>query len=121
MGEKIKSFTDLNAWKEGHKLVLMIYKVTSDFPKHEIYCLVMQMRRAAISITSNTSERFSRTSAKEKRQFYSISAGSISELQNQLMVCKDVGYISKEIFDRIAKQTVTVSKLVRGLIKYTES
>jgi len=63
---KIRSFTDLNAWREGHKLVLMIYKITDKFPQPEIFCLVVQMRRAVISITSNIAEGFSRQTSKEK-------------------------------------------------------
>lgn len=58
--EKIKFFTDLNCWKEAHKLVIIIYKSTKSFPKEEIYGLINQMRRAAVSITSNIAEGFSR-------------------------------------------------------------
>ncbi len=85
---KLKSFTDLNAWKEGHKLVLMIYSTTKLFPKEEMFGLISQMRRCAISITSNIAEGFSRQSYKEKLQFYSMSLGSVTELQNQLLVGK---------------------------------
>lgn len=59
-GNKIQSFTDLNVWKEGHELVLNIYKITDIFPKKEIFCLTSQIRRAAISITLNIAEGFSR-------------------------------------------------------------
>ena len=76
---KIKSFTDLNAWKEGHQLVLLVYKITSTFPKNEAYSLVDQMRRCVISITSNVAEGFSRRTKKEKIQFYYMSIGSITE------------------------------------------
>ena len=58
--EKIKSFTDLNVWKEGHKLVLMVYDITRAFPKEEVFGLVSQMRRCSVSITSNIAEGFSR-------------------------------------------------------------
>ena len=84
-GNKIKSFTDLNAWKEGHKLVLMIYGITKQFPKEEIFGLTSQIRRCVVSITLNIAEGFSRQSYKEKVRFYSISLGSITELQNQLL------------------------------------
>lgn len=119
MEVKIKSFTDLQAWKEGHELVLIVYKITKEFPKDEMFGLVSQMRRAVISVTSNIAEGFSRISRKEKKQFYSTALGSITELQNQLLVCRDVGYIQKEDFVKIAQQTIVVSKLVRGLVKYT--
>lgn len=87
---KIKNFTDLIAWQEAHKLVLLIYKITDQFPQKEIYALTSQMRRAAISVTSNIAEGFSRKSSKEKIQFYYMSTGSLAELQNQLIVSKDI-------------------------------
>lgn len=70
MKQKIESFRDLNAWREGHKLVLAIYKITKTFPKDELYGLVSQMRRCAVSIASNIAEGFSRQSYKEKVQLY---------------------------------------------------
>lgn len=114
---KIKSFTDLDAWKEGHELVLMVYKTTETFPKEELFCITNQMRRCAISITSNIAEGFSRSSVKEKLQFYSISLGSTTELQSQLMVSKDIKYITNATFLEIADQTVKVHKIINGLIK----
>lgn len=113
--KKIKSFTDLYAWQEGHELVLLIYKETEKFPKKEIFCLVSQMRRAVISITSNIAEGFSRNSSKEKFQFYNIAHGSTTELQNQLLIARDIGYINNDIFNSIAQQTITVTKLLYGL------
>ena len=114
---KIKSFTDLVAWQEGHQLVLMIYKETDTFPKKETFSLIDQMRRCAVSITSNVAEGFSRRTKKEKIWFYFIAKGSLTELQNQLLIAKDVGYLKRKRFDDIAQQTVQVSKLVQGLIK----
>lgn len=113
----IKSFTDLNAWIEGHRLVLMIYTMTKLFPKEEMFGLVSQMRRCAVSITSNIAEGFSRQSYKEKIQFYSVAQGSVTELQNQLLVARDVGFIGNEKFQEIALQSVTVHKIINGLIK----
>ena len=118
---KIKSFTDLNAWKEGHKLVLMIYDITKQFPKEEMFGLVSQIRRCAVSITSNIAEGFSRLSYKEKARFYSISLGSITELQNQILIAKDVNYITKEQFQNIAKQSIKVHKITNGLIKSSKN
>lgn len=114
---KIKSFTDLNAWKEGHNLVLEIYRVTKTFPPDEKFGLASQMRRCAVSITSNIAEGFSRKSKKEKAQFLYMSLGSVTELQNQLLIAKDLSYVNTTDFKSIADQTVVVSKLINGLIK----
>lgn len=119
--DKIKDFTDLNAWKEGHKLVLMIYDITKIFPKEEQFGLINQLRRASVSLTSNIAEGFSRKSYKEKSQFYSMSLGSLTEIQNQLLIAKDTNYITSSEFDRITKQTITVSKLTNGLIKSSKA
>ncbi len=113
----IKSFTDLNAWKEGHKLVLLIYKFTAPFPKEEKFGLIDQMRRCAVSITSNIAEGFSRRGKKEKAQFFYTALGSVTELQNQLLIARDIGYLSQINFKVLAEKTITVSKLINGLIK----
>src|SRR4051812_27040545 len=94
----IQTFKDLDAWKHGHQFVLGIYKVTRSFPREELFGLVSQMRRCAVSITSNIAEGFSRASFKEKSQFYSIAQGSVTELQNQLLISKDIGYITESEF-----------------------
>ena len=118
MSEKIQSFVDLDAWKEGHRLVIGIYRLTREFPKEEIFGLVSQMRRCAVSVTSNIAEGFSRQSSKEKQQFFSISQGSLIELQNQLLIARDVGYVDRETFKKQADQTVKVQKIINGLVKY---
>jgi four helix bundle protein len=107
----------LIAWQEGHKLVLAIYKITEDFPKKEVFGLTNQTRRASVSITSNIAEGFSRKTAKEKIQFYSMSVGSLTELQNQLVIARDIKYLLKNDFNKVAKQTVLVHKLICGLKK----
>jgi four helix bundle protein len=114
---KISSFTQLDTWKEAHKLVLLIYKFTKLFPKEETYSLVDQLRRAAVSIVSNIAEGFSRQSYKEKVQFYSTAQGSVTEVQAQLLVARDLGYISTTQFQEVAPLTVVVHKLITGLIK----
>lgn len=114
---KIETFTDLNVWKEGHKLVLFIYQETKSFPKDETYGLISQMRRAAVSITSNVAEGFGRQSYAEKVQFYSISKGSLAELQNQLIVSKDLKYMNEISFQKGLDQSTIVNKLLTGIIK----
>jgi len=120
-GNKIKSFTDLIAWKEGHQMVLEIYYITAKFPKEEIFGLTNQLRRAIVSFTSNIAEGFSRKSYKEKVQFYSMALGSLTEVQNQLLIAKDIKYISKKQFDKLAQTTILLSKLTNGLIKKSKT
>lgn len=117
----IESFFDLHAWQEGHKLVLAVYKLLADFPKYENYGLSDQIRRCSVSITSNIAEGFSRRSKNEKLQFYSMSLGSLTELQNQLTIARDVGYLDREIYNSLLSQTTVVQKLLHGLSKTTFS
>lgn len=114
---KISSFTDLIVWQKAHKLVLEIYLITKTFPREELYGLVDQMRRCAVSITSNIAEGFSRQGLKEKIQFYYVSLGSVTELQNQLLISRDLGYINNSQFNDLANKTIEVHKLLNGLIK----
>ncbi|SRR3989344_2959875 len=118
---KIDSFTDLKVWQEGHKLVLMIYKITRSFPKSETYSLVDQMRRAAASITANITEGFARQSFKEKVQFYYLSKGSLSELKNFLFIAKDVGYLDEKEFRSAMEQADLVDKILQGFIKKSKT
>jgi four helix bundle protein len=116
----ITRFTDLDAWKEGHSLVLAVYKSTKTFPKDELFALTNQIRRCVVSITSNIAEGFSRQSVKEKIQFYCISLGSITELHNQLMIARDVNYISAQEYSEIEAQLIKAHKILNGLIRSTK-
>lgn len=116
----IRSFTDLHAWQEGHGLVIEIYKATKRFPKNELFALTSQIRRAAVSITSNIAEGFGRSSWPEKSHFYSFAAGSLTEVQNQLLVARDVGYITSSVFAQLFEQTCKVEILLRALLKKTK-
>jgi len=119
--KKIQSFTDLNAWKESHKLVLLVYKHTAYFPKGEIFGLTNQIRRAVVSIVSNIAEGFGRQSYKEKTQFYSIAQGSNLELQSQMLVARDIRFLKEEEFKEIANQSIIAGKLLSGLIRTTKA
>jgi len=119
--DKIRTFKDLDAWKEAHALVLFTYMLTKKFPKDELFGLVNQMRRCAVSITSNIAEGFSRSSYKEKIQFYSIALGSVTELQSQLLISRDVGYLMKDDHAKAESQVVLVHKILNGLIKGSRS
>ncbi|OGE87965.1 MAG: hypothetical protein A3J07_02255 [Candidatus Doudnabacteria bacterium RIFCSPLOWO2_02_FULL_49_13] len=117
---KITTFQDLDAWKQGHKLVLLVYAITKSFPKEEVFALVSQMRRCAVSITSNLAEGFSRASFRDKAYFYSMALGSLTELQNQLLISKDLVYLSNDKFAEPYEQSVRVHKIINGLIKSTK-
>ncbi len=117
MGKPIQSFTDLNAWRHGHQLVLEIYRATNKFPKSEAYALVDQIRRAVVSVTSNIAEGFRRSSDADQKHFFTMSLGSLSEIQNQLLIARDLGYLSNKAFQLLADQTVIVAKLLQGLRK----
>ena len=80
--QKIKTFRDLISWQEGHNLVLMIYEVTKTFPREEAFGLTTQLRRAAVSCTSNIAEGFSRLTANDKAHFYTMALGSLTEIQS---------------------------------------
>ncbi|MFA5130551.1 MAG: four helix bundle protein [Patescibacteria group bacterium] len=114
--ETLKDFTQLLVWQQGHDLVLETYKVTKTFPREELFCLVSQMRRAAISITSNITEGFGRRSIPDKKHFYVIATGSASELTNQFMIAKDLSYLEKEKYDACSKKLISISKLLGRLI-----
>ncbi|OGZ72239.1 MAG: hypothetical protein A2908_03775 [Candidatus Staskawiczbacteria bacterium RIFCSPLOWO2_01_FULL_38_12b] len=112
----IKAFTDLKAWQESHKFVLLIYHITKKFPKEELFGLTSQMQRAAVSITSNIAEGFGRQTYKEKVQFYYMAQGSLTELKNQLIISKDIGYLEYAEFDQLVKQSNISHQLLQGLI-----
>lgn len=119
--KKISHFKDLRVWQEAHKLVLLIYKETKNFPKEETYSLVDQMRRAAVSVTSNIAEGFGRYSYPEKTHFYYLAKGSLTELENQLLIALDVEYILQLQANEIQSQIETSHELLQGLIRKSKS
>ncbi|HSW89958.1 MAG TPA: four helix bundle protein [Patescibacteria group bacterium] len=117
----IKTFRDLNTWKEAHSLVLLVYSLLKKFPAEERYALSDQLRRAVISISSNIAEGFSRQTKKEKQQFYFMSKGSLTEIENQLLVARDLHYISDDEFLKVESKIHSVGMLLTGLIRSTSS
>lgn len=115
--KKIQSFTDLVAWQEGHKLVLTVYTATKNFPKEEMFSLTNQLRRAVVSVTSNIAEGFNRKTLNDKSHFYIMAHGSVAEVQNQLLIARDLNYCTQKQFSQIAEQTILTHKLLTGLIK----
>lgn len=118
---KIQTFTDLKVWQEGHKLVVMVYKITKHFPKEETYSLVDQMRRAASSITANIAEGFGRQTYREKVQFYYLAQGSLVELKNFILIAKDVGYINQKYLKDLAEQSNLTHQLLQGFIRKSKT
>jgi four helix bundle protein len=101
---KTKTHKDLDIWKLGIELVKEIYILTKKFPASEQYCLVSQLRRCAVSIPSNIAEGAARSSKKEYIQFLYIALGSLSELETQLIISKELKYMSdSEVFEKIEK------------------
>ncbi|OGM05981.1 hypothetical protein A2125_02455 [Candidatus Woesebacteria bacterium GWB1_43_5] len=118
---KIENFTDLETWKKAHELVLAIYKAVGKFPEREKFILSSQILRASISISSNIAEGFGRKGLKEKQQFYFVAQTSTVEVQNQLIIAKDVGYLDNLEFDNLWEKTVVIRKLLFGLIRSIKS
>lgn len=109
----------LEAWKSAMALVSGVYQITRSFPKEEIYGLTAQMRRAAVSIPSNIAEGAARTGHKEFAQFLSIAKGSLSELETQLLISAELGFLDRShgIFQQTDKVSVLLSGLHRSLGK----
>lgn len=121
MSIKVKTYKDLLVWQQAHQVVLQLYRLTNQFPRTERYSLTDQVRRAAVSITSNIAEGFSRQSRKEKIQFYYISLGSLTEVDNQITIAKDLGYINQLEYDQLANQIKSVYMLLRRLVNSATS
>jgi four helix bundle protein len=92
--EKITSHKDLKVWQESMDLVIQIYKLAENFPKHEVYGLSSQIRRASISIPSNIAEGAGRKGGKEFTRFLYIALGSLSEIETQLEMSQRLNYIN---------------------------
>lgn len=108
----------LLAWQESITLVKQVYEISSHYPKEEIYGLTSQMRRAAVSIPSNIAEGAARDSATEFTRFLIISRGSLSELETQVLIAKELGYYHDE---KISEQIDKVFALIGGLLKSVRS
>jgi len=108
----------LDAWKEAMALVSTVYRATQSFPKEELYGLTSQLRRSAVSIPSNIAEGAARRGRREFSQFLNIAMGSISELETQLLIAVDLGYLpnNTSAFALIER----VSKLVHGLHEHVQ-
>ena len=117
----MKSHKDLDVWKRSVVLVTFIYEVTKKFPKEEIYGLTNQIRRAAISISSNIAEGAARNHSKEFIQFLYISLGSISELETQVIISLNLGFLIQDDSIKIQNELTELRRMILGLIRSLEN
>lgn|SRR3989338_2293368 len=114
MGGKIETFRDIIAWQKAHQMVLSVYKLSRKFPKEELFVLVSQIRRAAISVPANIVEGFRRRSLKDSLNFYRIADASLEELKYHLLLSHDLGYISTQEYTIFINESEEAGKLLTG-------
>jgi len=112
-----KDHRDLLAWQEAMKLVKIVYSSTASLPKEEVFGLTSQMRRAAVSIPSNIAEGSARASKREFRQFLTVARGSLSELETQVLISRELGYMSNisSLEQAIGRLYKLISSLIQSL------
>ena len=113
----MKTHHELTVWKKSIDFVTTVYKITEEYPKTEIYGLTNQVRRAVVSVPSNIAEGAARTSKKEFSHFLSISLGSISEVETQLIVSRNLNYITNEQLENMLSELIEIRKMIIGLKK----
>ena len=112
----METHKDLRVWQQSIEMVTSIYLMTQSFPKEEIFGLVTQLRRASVSVPSNIAEGYARGTDKEKLHFLRIASGSISEVETQLMLGLNLGYIDQEKYNEISETVTSVWKQLNSLI-----
>lgn len=112
------SFRKLTVWREASTLAVLTYRLTADFPKSELYGLTSQMRRAAISVTSNIAEGCGRNSDRELARFIQIALGSLNELDSQLLVAKRLGMCGSDAGTDLAKTICRIRRRLSRLLHY---
>jgi len=115
--EQQPGYQKLIVWKEAHNLVLHIYTITKHWPKDELFGLISQIRRAAVSIPANIVEGQARSSKKEFYQFLSIANGSLVEVEYYIQLSLDLGYISQEEYDSIQPEQKKVGYLLHAFMR----
>jgi len=113
----MKTHKDLNVWQNGIGFVTKVYKITSTFPKEEMYGITSQIRRAAISIPSNIAEGAARKSTSEFRQFLYIALSSAAELNTQIIISNNLGFLESDIAEEFNSELDSISRMLQGLIK----
>ena len=112
----METHKDLRVWQQSIEMVTSIYLMTKAFPKDELFGLVSQMRRAAVSVPSNSAEGYARGTDREKLHFLRISSGSMSEIETQLLLSLNLGYISQESYNELSETVTSVWKQLNALI-----
>lgn len=113
----MKTHKDLDVWKRSIDFVTLVYELTNQFPKSEVYGLTTQLRRAAISIPSNIAEGASRKSKLEFKQFLYIALSSGAEIDTQIIIAFNLKYIDSNEQEKLTKLLETIQKMIQGLIK----
>lgn len=111
----LKSYRDLQVWQKAMLMAREIYRVTAEFPREELYGLTQQIRRAAVSIPSNIAEGEGRESTKEWLRHLSIARGSLYELETQLLLAKDLSYVTEAPVALLMEGADEISRMLRGL------
>ena len=114
---EMSTHKDLIVWEKSIEFVTEVYKITSTFPSEEKFGLVSQLRRASVSIPSNIAEGAARSHDKEFIQFLSISLGSASEIETQLIIALNLNFISEDMFNELNLENMEIKKMLSGLIK----
>lgn len=115
MTEPKYSYKNLEAYKESKTLVRQVYALLKKFPKEETYALCDQLRRAVISVPSNIAEGSGRTSAKDQAHFFEMAFGSLMEVDCQIDIAHELGYVSSDEHEEVAKQISQVAALLSGM------
>lgn len=113
----MKNFKELLIWQRSHQLVLEIYLVTKSFPKEELFGLTSQMRRSSASIPTNIAEGCGRNSDAEMSRFLVIAQGSAAELEYQIILSKDLSYISLETFNKLSSELTEIRKMINTFMQ----
>jgi len=113
----MRNFQDLSIWQRSHLLTLKIYSVTKKFPKEEIFGVISQMRRSSSSIPTNIAEGCGRNSNPEMKRFLTIATGSSSELEYQLILSKDLQYLSETTYIELQNELIEIRKMIYAFIK----
>jgi four helix bundle protein len=111
------SFERLEVWKDSRELVKLVYSITIDFPKYELYGLTSQIRRAVISISSNISEGSGRTSINDQKHFYKYAFSSLMEVLNQAILANDLDYLNDESLSALRFQIDKIANKLNSLSK----